>query len=546
MSKLQHLRGLQAGVVLAVLATLVGLVSCQDQSTESPSAERPGSVGQWEPTTQLASSPKLLSLGQSTYEKHCSACHGLDGRGTGDAAYLLYPKPRDFVGATYRLVSTWEGIPTDDDLYRTISRGMPGSAMPSWAHLPERTRWGLVHYVKSLAEHPITIAPTSEGDAASGVIQLTSEPTFDHDARRIATELFAKGCAPCHGVSGRGDGTQEQFDDKGFPIRPRDLTTGVFKGIPTAEHIYRRIVGGLPGSPMPQSGYLQGDDAWHLAHFVLSLSSEAQRRRVEMLRFRIPVVRLAVIPTHPDDGLWTNVPRTNLHMMPLWWRSQRPEELTVQAAHDGHDIAFLLTWFDETHDHTALRPQDFRDAAAIEFSLSDDPPFFAMGNRGEFVNIWMWKAERQADLEPVFQDIDNQYPNIGIDAYPNLSRSALEQPTRNALTLHSDSTFVTGWGAGNIVSDPTRRSPVEDLTAQGFGSLVARPRVDQLVFADGEHTTGTYRVIFRRSLNGQGAHAIDFDPGSMITAAFAVWNGSAGDRDGKKSVTIWQELALEP
>jgi hypothetical protein len=26
--------------------------------------------------------------------------------------------------------------------------------------------------------------------------------------------------------------------------------------------------------------------------------------------------------------------------------------------------------------------------------------------------------------------------------------------------------------------------------------------------------------------------------------SFAVWNGSAGDRDGKKSVTIWQELLV--
>jgi hypothetical protein len=26
--------------------------------------------------------------------------------------------------------------------------------------------------------------------------------------------------------------------------------------------------------------------------------------------------------------------------------------------------------------------------------------------------------------------------------------------------------------------------------------------------------------------------------------AFAVWNGSAGDRDGKKSVTIWQDLKI--
>jgi DMSO reductase family type II enzyme heme b subunit len=32
---------------------------------------------------------------------------------------------------------------------------------------------------------------------------------------------------------------------------------------------------------------------------------------------------------------------------------------------------------------------------------------------------------------------------------------------------------------------------------------------------------------------------------STVPVAFAVWNGSAGDRDGKKSVTIWQDLKIE-
>jgi hypothetical protein len=35
-------------------------------------------------------------------------------------------------------------------------------------------------------------------------------------------------------------------------------------------------------------------------------------------------------------------------------------------------------------------------------------------------------------------------------------------------------------------------------------------------------------------------------PGTTVPVGFAVWNGSAGDRDGKKSVTIWQDLVLEP
>jgi hypothetical protein len=236
----------------------------------------------------------------------------------------------------------------------------------------------------------------------------------------------------------------------------------------------------------------------------------------------------------------------NLHLMPLWWRPERPEELTVKAVHDGKDLAMLLVWPDSTDDHTAIRPQDFRDAAAVEFSLQPDPPFFAMGQAGQKVNLWMWKSEREADMQPAFQELDKIYPNLGIDSYPNLLRSPLEQPTRHALTLDSDPTFVTAWGAGNIVADPTRKSSAEDLSAGGFGTLRARPREDQTVDSVGVHSTGSYRVVFRRALSGRGPDAVSLAPGGRVPVAFAVWNGSAGDRDGKKSVTIWQELALAP
>jgi hypothetical protein len=230
--------------------------------------------------------------------------------------------------------------------------------------------------------------------------------------------------------------------------------------------------------------------------------------------------------------------------MPLWWRAERPEELTVKAVHDGKELALLLTWADGSHDSTAMRPQDFRDAAAIAFSLRPDPPFFAMGEPGGPVNIWMWKSERQADLEPAFQDLEKVYPHIGIDSYPNLLRSPLEQPTRHALTLQSDPTFVTAWGAGNIVADPTRASAAEDLRAEGFGTLRARPRPDQAVAAMGVYETGAYQVQFRRALKNGAADGVSLQPGKRTAVSFAVWNGSAGDRDGKKSVTIWQELLI--
>ncbi|MCH8928685.1 MAG: c-type cytochrome [Candidatus Marinimicrobia bacterium] len=497
------------------------------------------------PLNQTESSPELLASGKILYDKRCAPCHGLDGAGEGKAAYLLYPKPRDFVSARYRIVSTWERIPTDNDIFGVVSRGIPGSSMPSWAHLSEIERWSLVHYIKTFADNPIE-PNTAIGDSGVGLLEISPIAEYTPAAEQLAFERFRDACATCHGATGEGDGVSEQIDEKGMPTRPRDLTMGVFKGNPDPEEVYRRIILGMPGTPMPMSDWAYGDDAWHLTNYVLGMSTKLKRDRAEMKKFRIVANRVQKIPEHPDAGIWREAGTVNIHMMPLWWRVDRPEILTVQALHDGRELALRLTWTDATDDHTAIRVQDFRDAAAIEFSSENDPPFFGMGEKNQTVSIWMWKSERQADLEPAFQDIDKMYPNLGIDSYPNLMKSALEQPARNALTLESDPDFITGWGAGNIVSDPTRKSAVENLTAKGFGTLKARPRIEQYVKSFGIYDIGTYRVVFRRSLKGEGQNSLDFVPGQHLSVAFSVWNGSAGDRDGKKSVTIWQELIIAP
>ncbi len=538
-SSAQRIR--EIGVWLGLL--MFAVISCSRSSSDE--VEKRESLALLSP---IASSPQLLQLGEQIYESKCAACHGVEGDGQGEAAYLLYPKPRDFVSARFRLVSTWDSIPTDGDLFRTISRGMPGSAMPSWDHLPRESRWGLVHYVKSFSKFPFDIGPDLQPQAAdgnpTGHVAVPQEPPYRPEDRARTHELYIEVCAGCHGPTGKGDGREKQEDSEGFPTRPRDLTAGIYKGRPEPEEVYNRIAAGLPGSPMPSHANLYGNDTWHLVHYVREMSSDEERARMEMKRFRIRANRVEQLPEHPDEGTWQNAEAFNLHLMPLWWRDDRPEQVAVQALHDGNELAVQLTWSDRTYDHTAVRPQDFRDAAAIQFSADPDPPFFAMGEKRAPVNIWMWKSERQADLEPAFQDLDRVYPNIGIDSYPNLLRSPLEQPTRHALTLDSDPDFITGWGAGNIVSDPTRKSPVEDLVAEGFGSLKARPPIDQQVTATGVYSVGSYRVMFRRELSGKGESAVPLRAGKTVMASFAVWDGSAGDRDGKKSVTIWQELSL--
>ena len=62
--------------------------------------------------------------------------------------------------------------------------------------------------------------------------------------------------------------------------------------------------------------------------------------------------------------------------------------------------------------------------------------------------------------------------------------------------------------------------------------------------ATGVYETGSYRVVFRRPLKVGVGGNVDLQPGSTHPVAFAVWEGSAADRDGKKSVTIWQDLVV--
>src|SRR5262249_3196497 len=85
-----------------------------------------------------------VTNGKLLFERHCAACHGEKGDGNGVAARFLNPKPRDFTKPSFRLVTTTNLKPSDDDLMNVITRGMPGSAMFPFAHLDQKERQALV------------------------------------------------------------------------------------------------------------------------------------------------------------------------------------------------------------------------------------------------------------------------------------------------------------------------------------------------------------------------------------------------------------------
>src|SRR5207248_11511324 len=58
------------------------------------------------------------NAGKAVYERKCVGCHGEKGDGKGPAAELLLPKPRDFTKGLYKIRSTANKTPTDQDLVR--------------------------------------------------------------------------------------------------------------------------------------------------------------------------------------------------------------------------------------------------------------------------------------------------------------------------------------------------------------------------------------------------------------------------------------------
>ncbi len=211
------------------------------------------------------------------YERECAFCHGIDGRGDGPAASHLRVAPADFSAGNFKLRSTPSGaMPTDGDLLGTITRGIPGSGMPSFATLTREERQSLVRTVKGLSH------PREGGESyfasrpSSPMIAVPRRPPTNAAILAKGEKLYRElACASCHGEQGRGDGRSapELKDYAGRPLPATDFTLGVFKGGADPRQMYLRLATGLNGTPMAEYGddVLRPDDRWALVDYLLSL-----------------------------------------------------------------------------------------------------------------------------------------------------------------------------------------------------------------------------------------------------------------------------------
>ena len=219
------------------------------------------------------------------YRRYCAGCHGDLGDGNGENALWLDPKPRDFTTATFKCRSTPTGtLPTDQDLFNTIGRGLTNSNMPIWNSIQQSAALDLVAYIKTL------LAALGEREAWRP-IKIPAEPPVTMESISHGKELFTKaGMLEVPRAAGKGDGPSAATltDSKDQPIRPYNFAAGGddsrFKCGSTNQDLYKIFMTGVDGTPMPSfADVIQPNDAWDLVHFLRMLQSQSSQQRKRRL-----------------------------------------------------------------------------------------------------------------------------------------------------------------------------------------------------------------------------------------------------------------------
>ena len=155
--------------------------------------EKPGQAIAMPPAP--SANAKLVALGKSKYEEAgCAQCHGPDGKGDGPSAKDLKDDWRNPISPSDLTLKPFKSGSSPEDLYRTISTGLNGTPMPSYAGaFSPKERWALVSYILSIATH----------ERPRGMMGLVGEEV---DGMQIDMRAAMAGMMRDKGMMGRGGG----------------------------------------------------------------------------------------------------------------------------------------------------------------------------------------------------------------------------------------------------------------------------------------------------------------------------------------------------
>lgn len=217
----------------------------------------------------------LFAEGRYVYERNCIVCHGKKGDGNGELSKELQPKPRSFREGWFKFRSTpWDKLPTEDDLRRTITGGLSGTAMGMFTQLTPEEVTAVIEYVKSFSRR------WRKAENYAAPVPLPASPKWLRDpalTRAHATTgkiLFNNVCATCHGTNADGKGpTAPALKDMwGLPSPPADLRQPHLRCGDNPADIFRTLTTGLSGTSMLSFAQaLTEDQRWDIVAYISTI-----------------------------------------------------------------------------------------------------------------------------------------------------------------------------------------------------------------------------------------------------------------------------------
>lgn len=115
-------------------------------------------------TNPVEPTPENLARGKKIFTSTgaCYTCHGIEGKGDGEAGVGLFPPPRNFTDPKFH------GLRTDGELYWVVRHGSPGTSMFAYAPqiISEEDAWYAVSYVQTLSDPARQPAATQAAPAS--------------------------------------------------------------------------------------------------------------------------------------------------------------------------------------------------------------------------------------------------------------------------------------------------------------------------------------------------------------------------------------------
>lgn len=293
---------------------------------------------------------------------------------------------------------------------------------------------------------------------------------------------------------------------------------------------------------------------WNAQRATRQRAAEAGLQKLIKSDFLI-VPRINTPITRPDplDARWNQAPARTIPLrpqnlaMPSIDKVSVPE-VTLKAMNDGQRIAICLSWPDATQDQNVDAAR-FTDAVAIQLPLDPDASFM-MGAAKMPVQIIHWKALWQKDIDEHFQDVQDVHPNYWSDLYWFAVRSepTATQPAQYRLPESFNNPLSRLWliayQAQNPLAAFDRKQPVEELIAEGFGTLVTQIRSSSQ--ARGVWRDGRWTVVIVRPLRTEDEEDFQFHPGARGQIGVAVWDGASQNVGGRKQYSDWIPFQVMP